>query len=181
MARAGYALPSPDEVEQLYALASSLPPSSGDTDVAATYAALYDLALDRADLAAVTAREVGELIGVCCGHRWNWAEQTDEWSQDLAERLGDDAAQLEGSFAVQLLAVQRSFSRPGHSGSNCSSELMIASAASVHWLLTPDADTSARRLFRRMVYRPLGPSATEALNGRAGVRPRPQADRGRAR
>mgnify|MGYP000850985724 FL=1 len=167
MARAGYALPSPDEVEQLYALASSLPPSSGDTDVAATYAALYDLALDRADLAAVTAREVGELIGVCCGHRWNWAEQTDEWSQDLAERLGDDAAQLEGSFAVQLLAVHPSFGRQGL-GFELLKRLMIASAASVHWLLTPDADTSARRLFRRMGYRPLtvGP---EAPNGEPGV------------
>ena len=107
VARTGFALPTPDEVEQLYALATSRPPQVEDADVAAVYAALYDLALDRADLVAVTAREVGELVGFGCGHRWHWQEQTDEWSRDLAERLGDDAAQLEGSFAVQLLADAR--------------------------------------------------------------------------
>jgi len=69
VARTGFALPTPDEVEQLYALATSRPPQVEDADVAAVYAALYDLALDRADLVAVTAREVGELVGFGCGHR----------------------------------------------------------------------------------------------------------------
>lgn len=167
VARTGFALPSPDEVEQLYALASSRPPTSEDAEVAATYAALYDLALDRADLVAVTAREVGELVGFGCGHRWSWAEQTDEWSRDLAAQLGEDAARLEDSFAVQLLAVHPSFTRQGL-GFDLLKRLMIASACSVHWLLTPDADTSARRLFRRMGYHPLavGP---EAPNGGPGL------------
>lgn len=165
--RTGSALPSPDEVEQLYALASSRPPAPEGADVAELYAALYDLALDRADLVAVTAREVGELVGVCCGHRWSWAEQTDEWSRDLVGQLGDEAAQLEDSFAVQLLAVHPSFGRQGL-GFELLKQLMIASAASVHWLLTADADTPARRLFRRMGYRPLavGP---EAPNGEPGL------------
>ena len=167
VARTGFALPSPEDVEQLYALASSRPPAAEDADVAATYAALYDLALDRADLVAVTAREVGELVGFGFGHRWSWAEQTDEWSRDLAEQLGDDAARLEDSFAVQLLAVHPSFTRQGL-GFDLLKRLMIASASSVHWLITPDADTPARRLFRRMGYRPLA-AGPEAPNGEPGI------------
>jgi len=167
VARTGFALPTPDEVEQLYALATSRPPQVEDADVAAVYAALYDLALDRADLVAVTAREVGELVGFGCGHRWHWQEQTDEWSRDLAERLGDDAAQLEGSFAVQLLAVHPRFGRQGL-GFELLKQLMVASAASVYWLLTADADTPARRLFRRMGYRPLTLDS-EAPNGEPGL------------
>lgn len=167
VARAGFALPSPEEVELLYALASSRPPTSQDADVAATYAALYDLALDRPDTVAVTAREVGELVGFGFGHRWNWAEQNDEWSSALADLLGDDATQLEGSFAVQLLAVHPSFTRQGL-GFDLLKRLMLASASSVHWLLATDAETTGRRLFRRMGYRPLtiGP---EAPNGEPGL------------
>lgn len=167
VARTGFALPSPDEVEQLYALASSRSPATEDEDVAATYAALYDLALDRSDLVAVTAREVGELVGFGFGHRWNWAEQTDEWSRDLAELLGEDAVQLEGSFAVQLLAVHPSFTKHGL-GFELLKQLMIASASPVHWLITPDADTAGRRLFRRMGYRPLA-TGPEAPNGEPGL------------
>ncbi len=68
---------------------------------------------------------------------------------------------------MQMLAIDPSFTRQGL-GFDLLKRLMIASAGSVYWLLTPDADTPARRLFRRMGYHPLavGP---EAPNGDPGV------------
>ncbi len=167
MVRAGAALPSPEEVEQLYAMASSRGPLPESSDVAELYATLYDLALDRADLVAVTAREVGELIGFGYGHRWRWEEQTDEWSRDLAEGLEGRAAGLEDSFAVQLLAVHPSFTRHGM-GFELLKQLMVASGAGVHWLTVADVDSPARRLYRRMGYRPLG-RGPEAPNGEPGL------------
>jgi len=132
-------------------------------DVAELFATLYDLALDRSDLVAVTAREVGELVGFGYGHRWRWSEQTDEWSEDLGHRLGDDAAlQLEGAFTVQLLAVHPKFTHRGL-GFELLKQLMVASAADTHWLQTPDVDSPARRLFARMGYRSLarGPQGAD--------------------
>lgn len=167
VARTGAALPSPEEVEQLYALASARPPLSESAEVAEVYATLYDLALDRADLVVVTAREVGELIGFGYGFRWLWSEQTDEWATDLAERLDGAAESLEGSFAVQLLAVHPSFTRHGM-GFELLKQLMVASASAVHWLAVPDVDSPARRLYRRMGYRPLG-YGPEAPNGQPGL------------
>lgn len=139
----------------MYALASARGPLAEPVEVAELYATLYDLTLDRPDLVAVTAREVGELVGFAYGHAWRWSEQTDEWSADLAGRLGDDASGLDGSFAVQLLAVHPSFTRNGL-GFELLKRLMIGSASAVHWLATSDLDTPARRLYRRMGYRPLG-------------------------
>lgn len=166
MARTGSALPAAAEVELLYALASARPPAAGTDDAAALYATLYDLALDRDDLVGVTAREVGELVGFGYGHRWEWAQQTDEWSRVLAAGLADQADRLEGSFAVQLLAVHPSFTRQGL-GFDLLKRVMVASAANVHWLVVPDLDSPARRLFRRMGYRPLarGPEASDGSPG----------------
>jgi len=161
--RSGAALPAPTDVAELYALAAG----GGALEDAELFATLYDLALDRADIVAVTAREVGELVGFGYGHRWHWAEQTDEWSVELAQRLGGEAARLEGAFAVQLLAVHPTFTRHGL-GFELLKQLMVASAAEVHWLQTPDEDNAASRLFRRMGYRPLalGP---EVLDGTPDV------------
>ena len=167
MARAGAALPTPEHVEQLYALASARPPLAEPAEVAELYATLYDLVLDRPDVIAVTAREVGELTGFGYGHRWYWAEQADEWAADLAEGLGDAAVSLEDSFAVQLLAVHPSFTRHGL-GFELLKQLMVASGSAVHWVAVPDVDSLARRLFRRMGYRPLGP-VPEAANGAPGL------------
>ncbi len=169
VARGGPAQPTPAEVEQLVALASATPSGAGQAgpgDTAELYAGLYDLSLDRTDLVAVTAREVGELIGFGYGHRWVWAEQPDEWSQDLAERLDQAAGRLEDSFAVQLLAVHPSFTRQGL-GFDLLKRVMVASGAPVHWLVVPDLDTPARRLFTRMGYRPLtrGPEAPDGSPG----------------
>jgi GNAT superfamily N-acetyltransferase len=162
--RSGSALPAPRDVEDLYALASG----GASTEVSELFATLYDLALDRTDIVAVTAKEVGELIGFGYGHRWRWAEQTDEWSQDLGGRLGDDAAlQLEGAFAVQLLAVHPKFTHHGL-GFELLKQLMVASAADIHWLHTEDLDSPARRLFRRMGYRPLA-HGPEGADGAPGV------------
>lgn len=165
--RSGAALPSPEQIEDLYALASSGGPLAELAEVATMFADLYDLALDRTDLVAVTAKEAGELVGFGYGHRWRWAEQTDGWSQDLAERLGDASVRLEDAFAVQLLAVHPSFTRRGL-GFELLKHLMVASAANVHWLQASDADSPALRLYRRMGYRPLG-HGPEAPDGRAGL------------
>lgn len=127
----------------------------GSTEAAELFATLYDLALDRTDIVAVTAREVGELVGFGYGHRWRWAEQTDEWSTELARQLAEAAPRLDNTFAVQLLAVHPGFTRHGL-GFELLKQLMIASAADVLWLQTADVDSPARRLFSRMGYRPLG-------------------------
>lgn len=157
----------PSDVEDLYALASAGPPLAEPAEVASMFATLYDLALDRTDVLAVTAREVGELVGFGYGHLWHWDEQTDEWSADLHERLGDSAAMIEGAFAVQLLAVHPAFTRHGL-GFELLKRIMVGSAAHVHWLQTTDADSPARRLYRRMGYRPLG-HGPEAPNGEPGL------------
>jgi ribosomal protein S18 acetylase RimI-like enzyme len=167
VARTGSALPAAAEVEQLYALASARPPLAEPAEVAGLYATLYDLALDRSDLVVVTAREVGELVGFGYGHPWHWAEQQDDWSAELAADLGDDAGQLDGSFAIQLLAVHPSFTNHGL-GFELLKRTMVASVSAVHWLLVPDQDTPARRLYRRMGYRPLG-HGPEAPNGSPGL------------
>lgn len=136
-------------------------------EVAELFATLYDLALDRSDIVAVTAREVGELVGFGYGHRWRWSEQTDEWSQDLGNQLGDDAAlQLEGAFVVQLLAVRPKFTHRGL-GFELLKQLMVASTSDTHWLQTQDEDSPAHRLFRRMGYRPLarGPQGPDGSPG----------------
>ena len=153
-------------MEELYALASAGPPLAEPAEVASMFATLYDLSLDRTDVVAVTAREVGELVGFGYGHPWRWAEQADEWSQDLRERLGDSAHTIEDAFAVQLLAVHPAFTRHGL-GFELLKRIMVASAAHVHWLQTTDTDSPARRLYRRMGYRPLGhgPAAPDGEPG----------------
>jgi ribosomal protein S18 acetylase RimI-like enzyme len=147
-------------VEELYALSTG----GADSEAAALFATLYDLALDRTDVVVVTARELGELVGFGYGHRWLWTEQVDDWSTDLAAHLGEDAGRLEQAFAVQLLAVHPTFTRHGL-GFELLKQLMVASAAEVHWLQLEDSDTPARRLFRRMGYRPLGDGTQVLVHG----------------
>jgi ribosomal protein S18 acetylase RimI-like enzyme len=158
--RSGAVLPAPADVEELYALSLG----SGSAESAELFATLYDLALDRSDVVAVTAREVGELVGFGYGHRWLWAEQNDDWSGELARQLGEDAHRLDQAFAVQLLAVHPKFTHHGL-GFELLKQLMVASASQVHWLQLEDTDTPARRLFRRMGYRPLGDDAHVLVHG----------------
>jgi len=131
------------------------------------FAALYDLSLDRPDVVVATAVELGELVGVCYGHPWRWDEQEDDWSEELRRLLGESAGGLDGAFAVQLVAVHPSFARQGL-GFELLKRLMIASGAAVHWLQTSDTDSSARRLYRRMGYRPIG-HGPEAPDGEPGL------------
>ena len=158
--RPGAAPPAPSDVEELYALATG----GGAADTAALFATLYDLALDRSDVVAVTAREMGELVGFGYGHRWLWAEQDDDWSSDLSRELAEDANRLDQAFAVQLLAVQPTFTHHGL-GFELLKQLMVASAAQVHWLQLEDSDSPARRLFSRMGYRPLGHGTQVLVHG----------------
>ena len=158
--RSGAVLPAPSDVEELYALSTG----GGAPDTAALFATLYDLALDRSDVVAVTAREMGELVGFGYGHRWLWSEQNDDWSTELARDLGDDANRLEQAFAVQLLAVHPKFTHHGL-GFELLKQMMVASAAEVHWLQLEDSDSPARRLFRRMGYRPLGDGTQVLVHG----------------
>ena len=158
--RSGAVLPAPSDVEELYALSTG----GGPADTAALFATLYDLALDRSDVVAVTAREMGELVGFGYGHRWLWSEQNDDWSTELARELGEDANRLEQAFAVQLLAVHPKFTHHGL-GFELLKQMMVASAAEVHWLQLDDSDSPARRLFRRMGYRPLGDGTQVLVHG----------------
>ncbi|MFZ0530080.1 MAG: GNAT family N-acetyltransferase [Propionicimonas sp.] len=165
--RPGAEFPGPEEVAQLYALASSGPPLFESADVAAMLATLYDLSLDREDLLVVEARKAGELIGFGYGHPWRWAEQTDEWSAALKAGLGGAAAELDDAFAVQLVAVHPAHVRQGL-GFELLKRIMIGSAARVHWVQATDVDSPATRLFRRMGYRRLGPGP-QAPNGAPGI------------
>jgi GNAT superfamily N-acetyltransferase len=162
--RPGAVFPAPEQVEELYALAGR---GEEPAEVAAMFAALYDLSLDRPDVVVATATEVGELVGLGYGHPWRWDEQADDWSDELRRGLGEPAAGLEGSFAVQLVAVHPAFARQGL-GFELLKRLMIASGAAVHWLQTTDADSPARRLYRRMGYRPIG-HGPEAPDGAPGL------------
>jgi len=65
---------------------------------------------------------------------------------------------------VQLLAVHPKFTHRGL-GFELLKQLMVASGAPVHWLQLEDTDTPARRLFRRMGYRPLGDDAQVLVHG----------------
>ena len=158
--RSGAVLPAPRDVEELYALSTGGAPG----EAAALFATLYDLALDRNDVVAVTAQEMGELVGFGYGHRWLWAQQDDVWSTELARLLGEDAGRLEQAFAVQLLAVHPKFAHHGL-GFEVLKQLMVASGSEVHWLQLEDADSSARRLFQRMGYRPLGVGTQVLVHG----------------
>lgn len=98
-------MPDPDDVERLYAAASAAPPLSEPPSTARMFARLYRESREIPGAVAVTARAGSDLVGFGYGHPWSWSAATDAWSREPAARLGDAAELLDGSFAVEPLAV----------------------------------------------------------------------------
>jgi GNAT superfamily N-acetyltransferase len=161
-------LPSSAAIEALYESASSLPPLSEAPDVAHSFARLYGYARQRDDVLAVGALVGEDLVGFAYGHPWSWETETDDWSQQLRDRLDlDPAALIQNSFAVLLLAVHPDVARRGL-GAVLLETLMNTSNAQTHWLQTTDRETPALRLYHRMGYRSLG-HGPDAPNGQPGL------------
>jgi GNAT superfamily N-acetyltransferase len=115
----------------------------------------------------VSARESGDLVGLACGHAWSWSAMTDPWSQQLRARLGTAASELDGAFAVVLLAVHPSAWRSGL-GRRLLAALLGQSRAETAWLQTTDLDTPARRLYESEGWVALG-HGPDAPGGRPGL------------
>lgn len=152
----------------MYALATADPERpAADPELGQLFTTLYELNLERDDYLVLAGREVGELVGFGYGHRWQWKQQSDAWSTELAELLADEAPALDDSFAIQLLLVHPSFTGQGL-GFEVLKRLMIGTGSQTHWVLLPAADSGLRRLFTRMGFRPL-PAAPPAPDGSEGV------------
>lgn len=157
-----------EEVERLWAAATAPPPLAEPPEVAAANARLYGQLLRRSDLITVQHRDQGELTGFAYGHTWHWAEQTDRWATQLRARLGaTNAARLDGSFAVYLLAVHPSAQRRGL-GRRLLRRLLAEAGAPRAFLQTTDTDTPALRMYRGQGWTILG-HGPDAPNGKPGL------------
>lgn len=166
--RAGREAAGVEEVERLWAAATAPPPLAEPPEVAAANARLYGRLLRRSDLITVEHRDQGELIGFAYGHTWHWPEQTDPWASQLHARLGaTNAAWLEGSFAVYLLAVHPRAQRRGL-GRRLLRRLLAEADARRAFLQTTDTDTPALRMYRGEGWTILGPGP-DAPDGRPGL------------
>ncbi|MBO1756551.1 GNAT family N-acetyltransferase [Allobranchiibius sp. CTAmp26] len=156
-------MPPAAEVEDLYARASAVAPLSESPHVAGLFAGLYQHARDLPGAVAMTARREEALVGFAYGHPWSWETATDSWSEKLADRLGGNAAALEDSMVVELLAVAPSEARNGL-GTRLLQGVMSGSDRPTCWLVTTDLDTPARRLYQRCGWTSLG-HGPDAPNG----------------
>jgi GNAT superfamily N-acetyltransferase len=106
-------MPSPIDVEQLLAAASSrLGPSDAAT-LAQASARMYSWARAIPGAATASARDGGELVGFGYGYSWDWTSMTDAWSLRLRDRLAGSAGVLDDSFSVVLLVVAPDHRRSG--------------------------------------------------------------------
>ena len=148
-------VPSAAEVESLYYAATCGSPLHESRAVAAGCARLYAALLRRPDIEAVAARTgSGQLTGFAYGHGWRWAEQTDDWADQLKERLAGAAGRLDGRFAVYLLAVH-----PWHRRAGLGRQLLttlLSATETGAWLITRDEPTPAMALCRREGWEPIG-------------------------
>jgi GNAT superfamily N-acetyltransferase len=160
-------MPAPEEVERLWRAASEPPPLSEPPSTAALYAQLYEYSRALPGLVTVSSRRDGELVGLAYGHPWSWATATDPWSQQLRERLGEVADEIDGAFAVVLLAVHPSAAGAGL-GRRLLHALLDRGAAKRAWLQTTDLDTPARRLYAAEGWEPIG-HGPDAPDGRPGL------------
>lgn len=157
--------PTPGEVESVYAAASAPPPLNESPAEAALFATLYAENVNRPDTIVLAAREGTELLGFVYGYPWAWSED-DPWGQQLRERLGEAHRELDGAYAVPLLAV-----RPRAWGRGLGAALVggiVEEAPGRVWLQTTDADTPARRLYLRQGWRQIG-FGPDAPDGRPGA------------
>jgi ribosomal protein S18 acetylase RimI-like enzyme len=160
-------VPSAAEVESLYYAATCGSPLHESRARAAGCARLYAALLRRPDIEAVAARAAGgQLTGFAYGHGWWWAEQTDDWADQLKERLAGAAGHLDGRFAVYLLAVH-----PWHRRAGLGRQLLatlISATKTGAWLITRDELTPAMALCRREGWEPIG-HGPDTPGGRPGL------------
>ena len=160
--------PTADEVRALYAAASGRPPLHEPPPTAALFASLYASSLRGQDVTVATARDGGRLVGFAYGHPWRWAEQRDPWADQLRARLGEDAAaQLDGAFALNLLARDPDERYRGL-GRQVLDRWLRAVAPGSCWLQTTDVDSPARRVYEAVGFAPVG-HGPAAPDGRPGL------------
>jgi GNAT superfamily N-acetyltransferase len=160
-------VPSAAEVESLYYAATCGSPLHESRAMAAGCARLYAALLRRPDIEAVAARTAdGQLTGFAYGHGWRWAEQTDDWADQLKERLAGAAGCLDGRFAVYLLAVH-----PWHRRAGLGRQLLatlLSATKTGAWLITRDEATPAMALYQGEGWEPIGPGP-DTPGGRPGL------------
>jgi hypothetical protein len=165
--------PSAEEVRALYSAAASRPPLAEPPSVAALFASLYASSLREEEVTSVTARDGGRLVGFAYGHPWRWAEQQDPWADQLRARLGGPAAaQLEGAFALSLLARDPDERHRGL-GREVLARWLRAIGPRSCWLQTTDVESPARHVYAAAGFAPLGhgPDAPDGNPGLVLLRP----------
>jgi ribosomal protein S18 acetylase RimI-like enzyme len=135
--------------------------------VADSFARLYTAASLAERLHSVSAADDGRLLSFAYGHRWRWAEQNDEWSTQLRERLGSTANALDGTWVLSLLARHPDVAGTGLGGQVLDAWLAALDGEDV-WLQTTDMATPALRLYERFGFTPIG-HGPNAPNGRPGL------------
>ncbi len=159
--------PSPHEVQAVYRAASADPPLSESENVARLFRTLYEAAITKEQVVCVSARDTDRLVGIAYGHPWSWSEQRDSWSQDLNERLGADAALLNNTFVISLLARD-----PGAGGAGLGRRLLDELIAAVDsltcWLVTTDIESHAHALYTTRGFYVVG-HGPHAPDGRPGL------------
>lgn len=161
------ALPSPAEVEELYATAAAEPPLLEDPKHAALFGSLYDLSVRNGQVLVAAARSGGRLRSIAYGHYWSWIEQDYDWAHELRATLGDAAATIEWSFALNLLARDPHLHQSGLGRATLQTWLTGISGYGC-WLQTTDIDTPARRLYESLGFFALG-HGPQAPNGQPGL------------
>lgn len=160
-------LPPPSEVEELYARAAAEPPLHEDPKHAALFASLYDLSVRNGQVLIAAARSDGRLRSIAYGHYWSWIEQDYDWARELRSTLGDAAATIESSFALNLLARDPHPRQSGLGRATLQTWLTGISGYSC-WLQTTDIDSPARRLYESFGFFALG-RGPQAPNGQPGL------------
>jgi GNAT superfamily N-acetyltransferase len=160
--------PRAEEVRALYAAAASRPPLNELPSAAALFASLYASSLGEEEITAATARDEGRLVGFAYGHPWLWADQQDPWADQLRARLGGDAAaELEGAFALSLLARDPDERYRGL-GREILARWLRAIGPRACWLLTTDVESPARQAYGAAGFTPFG-HGPDAPDGNPGL------------
>lgn len=160
-------MPSVTSVRDLYFAAASEPPLSETQEVANVFARLYEVSLEQEPVTAVVAYDGDMLTGFAYGHRWWWAEQQDEWARTLAERLGEAANILEGTYALTMLARHSQISGSG-TGRAVLETWLDGIGQAACWLQTSDMDSPATRLYQAERFSRIG-HGPAAPNGEPGL------------
>lgn len=161
------ALPSPSEVEALYASAAAEPPLSEEPRFAQLFAQVYETSARNGQMLAAFVRRGKKLVSFAYGHFWTWEEQDYDWAHELNERLGDSAQKLEYTYALNLLARD-----PRTRGSGIGRSTLCAWLDEIGnygcWLQTDDMSTPARKLYESVGFTAIG-RGPDAPNGEPGL------------